>query len=56
MKKLIAFLPTWILFYTGDLFSRLPWKWSCNIYNWCMHMSIIIQDWAKLSKPWKRIN
>ena len=58
MKKIIAFLPTWILFYIGDFTSNLFKYKYFNftalylLYNWCMTNSGDIQDWAGLKRPW----
>lgn len=55
MKKLIAYIPTYLLFYTGDIISRTyigQTGIGYKIYCTCMRSSLKMQDWAKLSKPW----
>lgn len=55
-KQLIAFIPAWLLYYAGDLTSKLmketEKEWPFILYSKLMVWSIQIQDWAKLSKPW----
>lgn len=58
MKKIIAFIPTWLLYYIGDFIctinlynTSIGWR----IYNWYMRKSLSIQDWAELSKPWEKV-
>ncbi len=57
MKKTIAYLPMWLLYYTGDLISRtFVWEYSVRvyiIYQFCMLWSLQLQDWAGFEKPWK---
>lgn len=62
MKKIIAYPITWGLYYIGDFTSKIISKfdypeWICeigwNIYNSAMINSLLVQDWAKLSKPWE---
>jgi len=57
MKKILAFIPTWVLYYTGDFISRYLFMgyfmWSFYLYNWCMIKSMEIQDWAGLKEPWQ---
>lgn len=56
MKKIIAFIPVWVLFYTGDLISKTFTKINSVIlyrfYSWCMEKSGDMQDWAGLENPW----
>lgn len=56
MKKILAFLPAWILFYIGDFTSKLFKYFDSTalyqIYNWCMSTSGDMQDWAGLKRPW----
>ncbi len=60
MKKIIGFLPTWILYYIGDLSSIIMVKFDFyflyGFYNICMITSTDIQDWAGLKKPWIKSN
>jgi len=56
MKKIIAFIPVWVLFYIGDLISKTFNKLDSiilyRLFSWCMVTSSNIQDWAKLKNPW----
>lgn len=55
MKKIIAYIPTYLLYYIGDIISKsFIYKYlvGYKIYSWFMWASSNIQDWAKLSKPW----
>jgi hypothetical protein len=67
MKKVIAWLPAWALFWIGDLacrvLNRIPdWearparviaRWLYVVYNRCMLASCDLNDWAGL-KIWTR--
>lgn len=62
MKKIIAFIPVWLLYYTGHLISK-TWETRFNrggygydMYNTCMIRSMNLQDWAGLKGPWKPVN
>lgn len=56
MKKIIAYVPVWLLYYIGDLISNtLAWEyflWVFVFYQWCMITSMELQDWAGLEDPW----
>ena len=57
------FTSLWALFWFGDLISKimeltddgLPWR-LYPLYNKCMGWSVDVQDWAGLSKPWRKNN
>lgn len=56
MKKLVAYILSWSLYYIGDLTSnimlKISWNWLFIFYNWSMINSNKIQDWGKLKTPW----
>jgi hypothetical protein len=58
-KKIVAFIPAWLLYYAGDLVSKvmgdIEREWPYTLYSKLMRWSMEIQDWAKLSKPWKNV-
>jgi len=60
MKKVIAFVPAWALYFIGDFISRrsfiMRFEWGYNLYNKCMTYSSDIQDWGNLKRPWKTVN
>lgn len=56
MKKIIAFIPVYILYYIGDRLSKFDSLGSYKAYNWFMQRSVQLQDWAKLNKPWEHID
>ncbi len=51
-KKLVGFPIVWLLYYSGYLISRIP-NFYYPVYNKLMIWSSEIQDWAKLTSPWK---
>lgn len=59
MKKIIAFIPSWVLYFVGDVVSRTPLfkrEGGWRVYNWSMATSLEIQEWGELSKPWEKPN
>jgi hypothetical protein len=56
IKKLIAYLVSWTLFWMGDLVSRLiDNEDTFNLYsmsNKLMNASLSVQDWAENKTPW----
>lgn len=54
MKKLIGYPVTWILYYLGDILSRTP-NFNYTVYNKLMIWSSNVQNWCKLSSPWKKV-
>ena len=56
MKKLIAFIFAWLLYYIGHFISLIMLKFDFVFlyifYNKCMNTSLKIQDWAGLKTPW----
>lgn len=58
VKKILAFIPTWLLYYIGDGVYRvglINTKIGYKIYTSFMNMSVKVQDWAKLKSPWKDV-
>lgn len=65
MKKLIAYIVSWVLYYLGDLTSyfqeKRDWLWIYKLYQWCMIRSLKAQEWGnihpenqgRLKGPWK---
>ena len=57
MKKLTGYLVSWLLFWLGDSISYLMIHFKCSwlypIYNRSMIASVDVQDWAKVTGPWK---
>jgi hypothetical protein len=56
MKKLVAYILSWSLFWLGDVVSRVMrfdsmW-WLYPVYNWLMLWSMRVQDWAGNATPW----
>lgn len=60
MKKTIGYIGAYSLYYIGDLACKISYKidsyWLAMLYQWSMSKSANIQDWAKLNKPWKKVN
>jgi hypothetical protein len=60
MRKFIGSIVSYILYWLGDLVSRpmqsFDWIWLYPIYNRLMISSILVQDWAKNSSPWRDNN
>ena len=61
MRKILAYILSWILFGLGDLISRLMNRFDCMAwlyptYNNLMLWSYNIQEWAGNSGPWKKSN
>jgi hypothetical protein len=58
MKKLVAYIASWILFWIGDLISKpmnyFNWDWLYPIYNCLMLSSHLVQIWANNNKPWEK--
>jgi len=56
MKKIIGYLPTYVLYYLGHwtslLMAKFKWYFLYDIYSWLMIKSADVQDWAGLKKPW----
>jgi len=56
MKKIIGFLPVWILYSIGNGLSELDEIYCTNIFysisTWCMLKSCNIQDWSGIKGPW----
>ena len=57
MKKILGYFGSYFFYYLGDLISK-PMMWLdleflYPVYKKCMHISLDIQDWAHLEKPWK---
>lgn len=64
MKKIIAFIGSWITYYIGHwtwlLNEKLDKEFLYKFYNWNMSSSYIIQEWTNISPkknckyfPWK---
>ena len=57
MKKLIAYISAWTLYWFGHFVSlimgTIPAMYTT--YRWAMFNSIRIQDWAGNKTPWKHI-
>lgn len=58
MKKIIGFLPVWILYSIGKgLSERDEIHGNDNFYmisSWCMLKSCKIQDWSGIKGPWSK--
>lgn len=56
MKKTIAFVPVWALYYIGDMTAKTFEYFDSTplymLYNWCMCKSGDMQDWSGLTRPW----
>jgi len=67
MKKSCAWLLSWVLYWVGDVLSRImnlsPGEYGgCGLhrlytpYNWCMTRSADIQDWGMIKAgPWHNV-
>ena len=57
MKKLIAYISAWTLYWFGYFVSlimgTIPAMYTA--YRWAMFNSIRIQDWAGNKTPWKHV-
>ena len=57
IKKGIAYIISWILFWLGDLVSYPMYlqgmHWLYPIYNRLMNYSCIVQEWAGNKTPWR---
>lgn len=61
MKKIIGFIPTWIIYYIGHWLSllerfispKIGILWLYELSNYFLITSTIIQDWAGLNSPWE---
>jgi len=50
--KMIKTLLSYILYYIGDFFSKIAhWKWTADMYQWCMRKSL---DYDMNEKVWKK--
>jgi hypothetical protein len=60
LKKGIAYIVSWTLYYIGDIIAHLMhikhFEWLYSQYSWCMRWSVKIQDWAHNKSPWKKVN
>ena len=60
MKKLLGYIGSYSCYWIGDLFSKILVKFPTPIifigYQQFMEWSCNIQDWAKLDKPWGKVN
>ena len=60
LKKGIAYIVSWALFYIGNIISHLMCikhlEGLYSQYSWCMKWSVKIQDWAQNESPWKHVN
>jgi len=58
MKKLVAYIASWILFWIGDLISKpmnyFNWDWLYPIYKCSMLVSYRVQIWANNNTPWEK--
>ncbi len=58
IKKLIAYLVSWVLFWMGDFVSWLIDDEDTHnlhsIYSNLMNTSLNVQDWAENETPWNR--
>lgn len=56
MRKVTGWLAAWFLFWVGHVVSRLLFwdalAWLYPAYNWLMHRSMVVQDWADVRGPW----
>ena len=56
MKKMIGYIGAYLLFYVGDLVSKLMFAthaWFLySAYNHLMGWSADVQDWADIDGPW----
>jgi len=54
-KKLIAFVPVWFLYYTGEFFGNWDCTydniWAYNMFEKCMSRMQQLQTWANLKQP-----
>lgn len=60
MRKILAYILSWILFGLGDLISKpmnwFDWGWLYPAYNRLMLWSYDIQEWASNNCPWKKVD
>ena len=60
MKKFIGCVVSQVLYWLGDLVSRpmdrFDWAWLYPLYNRLMISSLLVQDWAKNTAPWRGTN
>lgn len=60
MRKLVGYIVSWTLYRLGDLIShpmnRFDWAWLYSTYNNLMIASMLVQDWAKNTSPWRDSN
>jgi hypothetical protein len=62
IKKTIAYIVSYLLYYIGDFFSKITYnkylhaQWNYDLYQIFMNWSCKVQDWAKNENPWKKPN
>ena len=60
MKKPVAYILSWTLYWLGDLISHLlnfeSLFWLYPVYNRFMQWSLRVQDWAGNTTPWRKKN
>jgi hypothetical protein len=56
MKKFLAHILSWLLYWLGNLISYpmnyFDWSWIYPVYNKLMLTSNNIQNWAGNTTPW----
>ena len=57
MRKIIGYVVSWSLYWSGDLISKpmhyLDWYWLYPVYNRLMCWSSDVQDWSNAIGPWE---
>ena len=58
MKKVIAYIVSWALFWLGDIVSKpmqwFEWEWVYPVYSKIMFASLAVQEWANNDGPWEK--
>lgn len=53
-KEYTNWVLSWLIFFIGDIFSRLPWYWSANLYGKSMEVSSKYSDnLIEFEGPWE---
>jgi hypothetical protein len=58
MKKILGYLGSYFFYYSANFISLLMIRWDIDflypIYRKFINISLKIQDWAHLERPWGR--
>jgi hypothetical protein len=59
MRKALAYIVSWTLYWVGDAVSKPLNRWDCMgwlypVYSRLMQWSLRVQDWAGNQTPWQK--